>query len=155
MENFRRSLKYWFATLVLLHGFARTSTTKSDQLQPLFRDQIISRAQELAVHEWSVGQANTRASCSPIYRSRFQSGQHVVGLPYGWGKMNDVASFERDLRRGLAAGSHKQDGILSCVVGIDCSGFVAYCWGQPTSHKYGTATIREIAGRPKYNWYTD
>lgn len=148
-------MKYVVGILILSQVLGRTSTGTLDQLQPITRDQIVSRAKDLASYEWSVGLANTKASCSPPYRSHFQSGQHVVGLPYGWGKMDDIARFESNIRRGLAAGSHKQDGVLACATGIDCSGFVAYCWGQPTFHKYGTATIRQIAGRPRYNWYTD
>jgi cell wall-associated NlpC family hydrolase len=141
--------------LVLLLSLVGTSTGRSDQLQLLTRDQIISRAKEIASYEWSVGAANTKASCAAHYRSRFHSGEHVIGLPYGWGKMDDIPNFEKNIRLGFAAGAHKQDGVLSCATGIDCSGFVAYCWAQPTIHKYGTATIREIAGRPRYNWYTD
>src|SRR5256885_2090457 len=46
-------------------------------------------------------------------------------------------------------------GVLSCAAGIDCSGFVTLCWGLPAGHAYSTSNLRIIAGKPKYNWFTD
>jgi hypothetical protein len=46
--------------------------------------------------------------------------------------------------------------VLSCTAGIDCSGFVSYCWGIPlSSHIYGTSNLRDVGGKLKSNWVTD
>jgi hypothetical protein len=70
--------------------------------------------------------------------------------------MDSPEVFDKKLAQGLAAGGHSQLGVLSCTAGIDCSGFVTYCWGLPAgSHAYSTSTLRIIAAKPKYNWFTD
>jgi hypothetical protein len=69
--------------------------------------------------------------------------------------MDGPEEFDRKLAEGQAAGSHSNHGITSCTAGIDCSGFVSYCWGQRPTHDYSTSNIRDISGRPKYNWYTE
>ncbi len=64
--------------------------------------------------------------------------------------------FDRKLAKGSAAGAHSRYGVLSCAAGIDCSGFVTLCWGLSASgHAYSTSNLREIAGKPRYNWFTD
>jgi cell wall-associated NlpC family hydrolase len=155
METFAGSVKCAVSLVALAYALGYASKSVPDKLQPITRDELISRARELSTHEWIVSHSNTVAACYSKYRSRFKVGEHIVGLPYAWGKMTDVATFDLNLTHGFAAGAHKQDGVLSCAAGIDCSGFVSYCWGQPITRKYGTATLRQIAGRPRYNWYSD
>lgn len=120
------------------------------------RAEILKRANLLAGHQWTCRSANLHASCSARYKSDWKDGQVVTGLPYGWGKMDSPEIFDKKLAQGLAAGGHSQYGVLSCTAGIDCSGFVAFCWGLPPgSHAYTTSSLRTIAGKPKYNWFTD
>lgn len=118
------------------------------------RSQIIETARTLASHTWTARIANTRASCIHNYVSDWQPNQRITGLPYKWGGIDSPEQFEQKLAKGLAAGAHSRYGITSCTAGIDCSGFVSYCWGI-RSHKYSTTTLRQIAGKPKYNWYSD
>ena len=58
---------------------------------------------------------------------------------------------------GLAAGSHKRHGVSQCTAcGIDCSGFVAWCWGhQKGSHDFSTATLDGLGARLAGNVYKD
>jgi hypothetical protein len=119
------------------------------------RAEIIARAHQLANHSWICGAANIRASCSKKYASDWKPGQKITGIPYRWGGVDDNQAFDKKLAAGLAAGAHSQYGVLSCATGIDCSGFVAYCWGLPANHAYSTSNLRTIAGKPRYNVYTD
>ena len=120
------------------------------------RAEIITRAKALAAHSWVCTAANLHASCSRNYISDWKSGQRVTGIPYGWGHIDGPEIFDQKLAKGLAAGGHERNGVLSCVAGIDCSGFISLCWGlPPTSHAYSTRNLRDIAGKPKYNWFTD
>ena len=120
------------------------------------RDEILARAKTFANHTWKCGQPNLHASCYKNYVSDWKAGQTITGIPYNWGGFDSPASFDQKLAKGAAAGAHSRYGVLSCTAGIDCSGFVSYCWGIPlTSHLYGTSTLRQIAGKPKYNWFTD
>jgi hypothetical protein len=109
----------------------------------------------LAEHRWVCGKRNLKASCIPDekYRSRWKADSQFVGIAYDWGGFDGPEDFDRKLAMGHAAGSHSEEGVTECTTGIDCSGFVSYCWGQQT--KYGTSTIDAISGRPKYNWFTD
>src|SRR5258708_1405942 len=120
------------------------------------RAAIVTRAESLANHPWTCGATNLHASCSTRYQSDWKSGQHVVGIPYRWGGADSPDEFEQKLTKGLAAGSHSRYGVLSCAAGTDCSGFVAYCWGLGAAgHAYSTSNLRQIAGKPRYNWFTD
>jgi hypothetical protein len=118
------------------------------------RDQIIVTAKRFADYTWICKAANVKASCLPRYQSDWKADQRVTGVPYDWGGVDSIEDFEAKLAKGFAAGSHSRDGVSDCTAGIDCSGFVAFCWGL-RSHKYTTRNIREIAGKPKYNWFTD
>lgn len=136
------------------HPHAQTGVIA--RLPPTTRAEIVARAEKLANHTWVCGAANLRASCSKRYLSDWRSGQHVTGLPYRWGGIDGPDEFDRKLEGGLAAGAHSRYGVLKCAAGVDCSGFVSLCWGLPASeHAYGTSSLREIAGKPKYNWYAD
>ncbi len=120
------------------------------------RAEILARAKTFAGHTWTCGQGNLNASCYKSYKSDWKPGQVITGVPYNWGGFDSPEAFDRKLTKSYAAGAHSRYGVLSCTAGIDCSGFVSYCWGIPlTSHLYGTVNIRDIAGKPKSNWYTD
>jgi len=120
------------------------------------RADIVARAKKLANHTWVCGEANLRASCSKKYLSDWKPGQRVTGIPYRWGGIDGTEEFDRKLADGLAAGAHSRFGVLKCAAGIDCSGFVALCWGLSGSgHAYSTSSLREIGGKPKYNVFTD
>jgi hypothetical protein len=118
------------------------------------RAEIIARAKTFVGHTWTCSEPNLHASCSKTYRSDWKPGEHVTGIPYCWGGADSPEAFDKKIAKGLAAGAHSRNGVLSCAAGIDCSGFVCFCWGLP-SHPYGTANLRMIAGKPKYNWFTD
>ena len=120
------------------------------------RAEIVARAKTFAEHSWKCSAENLHASCSKTYVSDWKPGQVVEGVPYNWGGFDDPVAFDKKIAKGAAAGAHSRNGVLSCTAGIDCSGFVSYCWGIPlTSHQYGTSNLRAIAGKPKYNWFTD
>lgn len=120
------------------------------------RAEIVARAQALANHSWVCGASNIHASCSRRYLSDWKPGQRVTGIPYRWGGIDTPEEFDRKLANGLAAGSHSRYGILSCSTGMDCSGLVVFCWGLSMSgHAYSTSNLRQIAGKPKYNWFAD
>lgn len=131
--------------------------TNSSNLPVLARDQMMATARRLAEHTWVCREVNRRAPCvrSAPYSSDWEANQTVTGIAYDWGGMDGPEAFDRKLAQGLAAGSHSRHGITACTAGIDCSGFISLCWGQRPTHDYSTRTIRAIAGRPRYNWYTD
>jgi len=118
------------------------------------RADIIARAKLFADHTWTCGASNLHAACAKNYRSDWKAGQRVTGLPYCWGGSDSPEVFDQRIAKGLAAGAHSRDGVLSCAAGVDCSGFVCFCWGLP-HHPYGTSNLRTIAGKPKYNWFSD
>lgn len=138
-------------------AFGQTSSTRTIAHLPLTtRSEILARAHSMANHSWVCGATNLRASCSSKYISDWKPGQRVTGIPYSWGGIDGSDALDRKLARGLAAGGHSRYGVLSCTTGVDCSGFVSLCWGLPlTSHAYTTRNLRDIAGKPKYNWFTD
>jgi cell wall-associated NlpC family hydrolase len=121
------------------------------------RAQMIATAKTFAEHKWTCGRSNLSASCAKKpYKSGWTAGQQVQGVPYRWGGADSPELFDRKLTQGLAAGSHSRDGVLSCAAGVDCSGFVAQCWGLSTSgHDYSTSNLRQVGGKPKDNWFTD
>jgi len=126
------------------------------RLPSVTRAEAVARARKLASHTWVCGASNIHASCSRKYLSDWRPGQRVTGLPYRWGGVDDPEEFQRKLANGLAAGSHSRYGVLACATGIDCSGFIELCWGLSQSgHAYSTSNLRLIAGKPKYNWFSD
>jgi hypothetical protein len=144
---------------ILLIGVTPSSWTQTATIARLpttTRAEIIERAKTFATHKWKCGDANLHASCYRNYTSDWKSGQIITGIPYNWGGFDSPESFDRKLAKGAAAGAHSRFGVLSCTAGIDCSGFVSYCWGIPlTGHIYGTTNLRDIGGKLKSNWYTD
>jgi len=144
--------------LLLTSAFSSHAQTGAiARLPSATRAEIVARARKLAAHPWVCGASNLRASCSRRYVSDWKAGQRVTGIPYRWGGIDDPESFDQKLAHGSVAGAHSQYGILSCAAGIDCSGFVALCWGlsQSGGHAYSTSNLRLIAGKPKYNWFAD
>lgn len=148
------------AVILTIHtsqGFFFASGASAIALPPITRQEMITRAKKLAGHRWVCRNANRVAACvtqSP-YACDWKADEQVIGLPYDWGGMDDIDRFNRKLLAGQAAGSHKRHGITVCTAGIDCSGFVSYCWGQPLTHQYSTSTIRTIGAKPRYNVFTD
>jgi hypothetical protein len=136
--------------------FMPPASPRQPQMPARTRDEIMAIAERLAQHRWICREVNRRAPCvtAAIYQSDWSANDTVTGIAYDWGGMDDPEAFDRKLAQGQAAGSHSRHGITNCTAGIDCSGFVSYCWGQRPTHDYSTSTIRAIAGRPKYNWYT-
>jgi len=140
----------------MLASLSHSQTSVIARLPRTTRAEIMARAKKLATHSWVSSASNLHASCSRNYSNEWKPGQRVTGLPYCWGGVDSPESFDKKLQKGLAAGAHSRNGILSCATGIDCSGFVALCWGLTLSgHTYSTTNLRDIAGVPKYNVYTD
>jgi hypothetical protein len=152
MRSLRPSLLVLFSLLPAALDVAQTGIIA--RLPETSRAEMIGTAQTFAGHSWTCQERNTHASCSKNYVSDWKPGQHVTGVPYNWGGADSPEIFDQKLSKGLAAGAHSRNGILSCSAGIDCSGFVSFCWGLH-SHAYSTRTLRQIAGKPKYNWFTD
>lgn len=121
------------------------------------RAQVMTTAQELAEHSWICEEKNRTASClrRTSYRSDWRPKELVKGEPYSWGQIDNTDQFDAKLRKGDAAGSHSRDGIASCTAGIDCSGYVSYCWGHRGGHAYSTATMKLIADDLHVDPYSD
>ena len=135
---------------------AQTQPSVIAHLPVTTRAEILERAKTFANHKWTCGASNLQASCYKSYRSDWKPGQVITGIPYNWGGFDSPERFDEKIATGWAAGSHSRYGVLSCTAGIDCSGFVSYCWGIPLkSHLYSTTNLRDIGGKPKSNWYTD
>jgi hypothetical protein len=149
----RRFILLWLGCLVIC--LPAQNHQPPVNLPLITRAEILENARRAAEHRWLCREENTRASCaqSAPYSCDFAAGDSITGIAYDWGGMDDDVEFERKLRRGQAAGSHSRHGVTGCTTGMDCSGFVSYCWGQ--IQKYGTTNIRQIAGKPRYNWFTD
>ena len=135
---------------------AGAQTSVIAHLPSTTRAEVVARAKKLAAHTWVCGPPNLHASCSRSYKSDWTSGQRITGIPYSWGGVDGPDLFDQRLAKGLAAGGHSRYGVLACTAGIDCSAFVTLCWGLPVAgHAYSTSNLRAIAGKPKYNWFTD
>ncbi|HLK67779.1 MAG TPA: serine/threonine-protein kinase [Bryobacteraceae bacterium] len=122
------------------------------------RADIMQTADVLARYSWICSEANRRAPClqGVAYQSDWAANEQVTGLPYNWGGADGPAEFERKLRAGFAAGSHKRHGISRCTTGTDCSGFVAWCWGHRTgAHDFSTTTLEQLGMRFAGNVYHD
>jgi hypothetical protein len=147
----------WLVSLLVsMACVSQAQTGTIARLPTTTRAEIVARAKTFATHTWTCGAANLHATCSKNYKSDWKPGQVITGIPYNWGGFDNPDAFDKKLKKGLGAGAHERNGVLSCTAGIDCSGFVSYCWGIPlTSHLYGTTNLREIGGKPKYNWFTD
>ncbi len=149
-----RARLLFLAPLTLNLALAQNSVVA--HLPVTTRAEIVERARALSNHQWTCGPINLQASCSRRYVSDWKAGQHIVGIPYSWGGVDDLEKFDAKIAKGLAAGSHSRFGVLACTAGIDCSAFVTYCWGLSTAgHPYSTTNLRVIAAEPKYNWFKD
>src|ERR1017187_8145940 len=119
---------------------------------------VLQSAAQLSKYTWVCGESNRHAPCirSAVYESDWLPNQQVAGLPYNWGGADGPQEFDRKLHAGLAAGSHKRHGVSRCTAGIDCSGFVAWCWGHRTGgHDFSTATLEQLCTRVAGNVYKD
>lgn len=93
----------------------------------LGREEVMAEAARFAQHNWEMRAANQKGTCQGEYRSDHALGKQV-GVPYAWGGSMDLSEFDRRIGAGQAAGSHSRDGILTCVAGVDCSGFISRVW---------------------------
>ncbi len=140
-----------FVIGTVVFGLAGADLSK---LPEVSRAEMIATAKRLTEHKWTAHAVNLKAPCIKNYDSNWKDNQVITGLPYGWGDADTPETFDKKLTSGFAAGAHSRHGISSCTAGVDCSGFVALCWGLK-SHAYSTRNLRDIAGRPRYNWFTD
>ena len=117
--------------LPLLAGLAAAASTVlcASSSHAVTRDEVMVRARAIANHPWRCTQSNLTASCSGAYESVYTPGDYV-GLPYDWGGYMSIFTFDQGIKNGLGAGSYPADDILSCTVGLDCSGYVSQCWGS-------------------------
>lgn len=114
---------------------------------PVTRADAMAAAERLASFEWSPDRSNLEANC-PLkapYHPSWQPGERVRGIAYSWGGIDGPDEFSSKLRQGFASGSHAYHGVARCTAGIDCSGFVTYCWGWRGRHAFTTATLSRIA----------
>ncbi|HSP79714.1 MAG TPA: hypothetical protein VLQ93_14375 [Myxococcaceae bacterium] len=93
----------------------------------LGREEVMAEAARFAQHSWEMRASNQKGTCEGEYRSDHAVGKQV-GVPYAWGGSMSLAEFDRRIGSGQAAGSHSRDGILTCVAGVDCSGFISQVW---------------------------
>ena len=113
------------------------------------REDVLDSAAEYSTHSWQMGANNQYASCSSSYVSDYTPGQTIIGIPYDWGGFSTISDYDNKLTQGYGAGSHSWHGVLSCTVGVDCSGFVSRAW--QTSQKYGTYTIQNVSSTISVN----
>lgn len=112
------------------------------------RDEALATAASFAGHRWTPRAENARNGRDPAGimvrtpdRSTgnpdlWQPGKPYIGVPYKWGGFDTLASFERGVRAGKAAGDlynaekRRLGGaaVSSAAVGLDCSGFISRCW---------------------------
>ncbi|MCP4805276.1 MAG: hypothetical protein GY884_07995, partial [Proteobacteria bacterium] len=103
------------------------------------RETVFDIAAEFTTHEWTMSSSNQYGSCSSSYVSDYSPGATYRGIPYDWGGWVTTAEYDSYIDAGYGAGSHSWHGVLSCTVGVDCSGFVSQTW--QTTHKYSTSTF--------------
>lgn len=109
--------------------------------QAISRTDVLARAKGFAFHPWRCADLNLTASCNGAYVSVYTPGDYV-GLPYDWGGYMSLFEFDQGILGGKGAGSYPDDGVLSCTVGLDCSGFVSKAWA--TGH-YTTSNLADIS----------
>jgi hypothetical protein len=132
---------------------------------PISRASAIATAATYAEHRWTPSRANVRngpdaagivvrtPDRSTGNRDLWQPGQPYVGVPYKWGGFDTIASFERGVRAGKAAGDlytaekRRQGGaaVSAGAVGLDCSGFISRCWGL--AEKQSTRSLPALCRR--------
>jgi MYXO-CTERM domain-containing protein len=109
--------------------------------QAITRTEVITSAKAYALHPWTSTTANQTASCSSSYKSLFPPGDYL-GLPYGWGGYMTLSQFDAAIASGAGAGAQASDGVLACIAGVDCSGFVSSIW---KSAHFTTSNIATVA----------
>lgn len=148
-------------TISLLLSTILLSTAFPMQNQPdlprLTRDSIMATAKLLKEYEWVMASPeNEVADCALEYSPYWHVGDTVEGIAYDWGGMDGPEAFERKLESGQGAGSlsshwpRDEDGNhipKNCSAGLDCSGFVSFCWGvRNESSKRSTKTLDDPKG---------
>lgn len=116
------------------------------EAQAITRSEVLARAKAFAYHPWTCTEQNLVASCNGAYQSVYVPGDYV-GLPYDWGGYMTLFDFDQGILGGKGAGSYPEDGILSCTVGLDCSGFVSKAFGaghHTTSNMANIATAVSV-----------
>jgi len=151
-------LLFWLLSLVMPTTLHRKTVAPAEWPERT-REEIMATAKRLQGHKWVCREKNRQAPCvkaSP-YKCDFAAADTITGIAYDWGGMDGPEDFDRKLMQGQAAGSHQRHGVTSCTTGIDCSGYVSYCWlGKRPAEKYGTVNIRDyLAVKPRANWFTD
>jgi len=105
------------------------------------REAVMAEAVRYVEHPWQMKASNQKAACKADYKSDHAPGAQV-GIPYAWGGSMSLEEFNRRIASGEAAGSHSRDGILACVAGVDCSGFVSQVWQLP--QRYTTSSMSAV-----------
>jgi hypothetical protein len=105
------------------------------------RDDVMADAARFTQHGWEMKAANQKGTCTGSYKSDHAIGAQV-GLPYAWGGWMTLDEFDKRIAAGSGAGSHSKDGILSCVAGVDCSGFVSQVW--KLKQRQSTSTMSTV-----------
>lgn len=125
----------------------------------------LKTAATFAEHRWTPSRANVRSgpdSSGIVVRTPdrstgnpdlWQPGKPYSGVPYKWGGFDTIATFERGVRAGKAAGDlynaekrRKGGAAVSAeAVGLDCSGFLSRCWGL--SEKQSTRSLPALSRR--------
>ncbi len=131
----------WHAPVIAVSLAAAPMVRAEDNLPPITRDQVMANAAAYAHQTWRSGAANLHVSCSSSWNTTYTAGSYV-GLPYKWGGFDDLAAFQQKLSQGYGPGSRSEYGVLPCVTGVDCSGFLSRVWQLPS--KYGTATLSQV-----------
>jgi hypothetical protein len=128
------ALVWGLAALWLLPPGEATAATRK-------RSAMIQSARAFAEHQWTMTNANQTATCGPSdYESTRRLGTQK-GLPYDWGGSMSIAEFDKGIADGLGAGSHKRHGIMSCTVGLDCSGLITQAWA---TSRFTTSTMNSV-----------
>ncbi|MEM6631830.1 MAG: hypothetical protein AAF694_19295 [Bacteroidota bacterium] len=105
-------------------------------------EKILEMAKIFEEHEWTFEEDFIDSCESKL--SFFRKGGTYKGVAYKWGGLDGTEDFMTHLIGGKKPGSYSNEGVISCATGIDCSGFIGYCWGI-TDKKYGTSTIHQIS----------
>jgi cell wall-associated NlpC family hydrolase len=121
------------------------SILATDFTQPqVTATQAISTGNSMANLTWSIASTSNTSSTStitvpPTYRN-VGVGTSFIGIPYCWGGMMGLSSigsteymkkFTDAIASGYKAGNiNTSSGYVSNSAGIDCSGFIARCYGQ-------------------------
>jgi len=114
------------------------------------RSKVIANADAYAMYTWTLSSANISgpSGCMSGVSNRYgSSGTAYSGLPYDWGGYMSISTFMSGIQNGRRAGSCPTsgacsvNGILSCTVGVDCSGYVSRTF---ETGYYQTSRMHEI-----------